>query len=644
MTAAPAHPGQAEIWRQVARAIEPRARQRPSRWAEANVVLTSEQSARTGPFRCSWKPWTAALHDAAYDHPAKRGVIGIKPAQVGWSQATINLLLCLAETEPGPFLYVTTDDKKAKEFCELYFMPTIARSPRLRALFDVADRSELKFHKPYHGGVVDFGGAGTESTVISTPRRVVVLDEYEKSSANFSKTGGDLFGTALERLSTFRDVSLLLAYGHPRHEGQDIDKLWSQESDRRRWVFDCPRCGGTVEPLWARVEFAGAVGPEGRVDPDSARFVCPHCRQEITDAQRARATWPPALGGTGRFASDLPAAEAARREYVGLKLNRLADPDVTVRELARRFAGARSEEELLTFFNKALGEPRQASRATVTLESVRAALQPQAGPVRLPGGELGARFIACGGDVQAPRHNPTVYLVAVAFAADGMAWLFRADRRSGWTAVMHWVRETEAELGGSRAGPRMLTLDAAWETGQVIGACREASVYGVDSGRVHLLPVRYDPRLNADNPAMLAPERKRINPMRPELGAIEYFYLHRHSWVDRAIRRVTEGRLKVICEVPEEFTAHLMSNVLRPVARQHGMDRDREEWVKPDEFRDDWLQALAYAEAGAALKLGLDTIHAVTTSATGEAPPPPERREGYMDRFRLNRGSWWARR
>lgn len=615
------HPEERKIWLAAARALEPRPRIRPSEWAAENVRLTSVQSARPGPYDPDWKPWLRDLLDLPFLEPAKKGVIGVKPGQVGWSVATTILLVWAAAAEPGPFLYVTTDREKAKAYCETYFAEFVKGSPSIRPLFDVDDdRSELKFHKPFKGGFVDFFGGGSEAGVISFGRRIVVLDEYQLAADMFRKTAGDLWQTALVRLETYRDVSRLLAFSHPKFAGQDIDELWQQVSDRRRWVFDCPHCGGTVEPAWRCVEFA-AVDADARRRAESARLLCPHCRRPITDAERARATWPPRKGGTGRFESELTPEEASRRDYIGLKLAKLADPDVALIELARRFVACVSEEQLLTFANKTLGEPREETKAVVTAETVAAVMDARE-TILLPGGDLGVRYLVVGADVQAPRQHPTLYAAGVGFAASGWAFVVALERCSGWAAFFDFLRRLRADVEGrGPIGASLAVVDAGWETGQVIENCRVPTIYAAaDSRIIERLPVRYVPHLHADNPQILAPESKRRHPTRPELGLIDYHWLHRHSWVDRTLRRIVEGRVKVLCRAPEEFASHLMSNLLRPAPKRHGMEQLRDEWWKPDEVRDDWLQALVYAEAGAAIRLGLDSLHATATAE----PPPPE--------------------
>lgn len=654
-----AHPEERELWEAVAAAIQPRTRVRPSAFAERSIIL-DQSNARPGPFSCDWKPWTRDLHDLHFDHPEKLGEIGIKPEQIGASRANINRALCNCATDPGPMLYLTTDAIKAQNFAVREFMPSVRACPELDKVFSQSaeDNRSLIASRPFAGGVIDFVGAGSESGVISTARKFVVLDEYQKSSENFPKSSGDLFGTAFGRTKTFRQAGLggMYVFSHPRYDNEDVMDLWTRISDRRRWCFDCPHCGALVFPCSARVRMTGLDESDGEhadLNPDSAVFVCATNGCVILDAERAHATWPPRLGGTGRFVSELSAEEQAKRPFIGWWVTGLADPAFGVREWAAEFVQKKTVEQRQTFFNKRNGEPDARSEGTLALESIEQCLKPMADIV-VPGGPRGVRFLCAGADVQSPRHNPTFVTVGMAFAANGLAYLVWAKVVSGFAAYHALLGEASVKIndgaGNSVAGPagllgvRMASIDTGYETQQVMHNSRIAVYSAARGGKVEQLPLKYTTQTNADNPAILAPESKRTDIARPELGAIDYFYLHRHSWVDRAIRRIQEGRLVILCALPLMFKEHLMSNMLRPKLKLHGLEPDAAEWWKPKELRDDFLQALAYCEAGAVLKLGLDRIHAADEREARERPAAVNERDGEQRRGKREFGAGMADR
>ena len=169
-----AHPEEVELWRSAAAAVEPREAVRPSEWAERSIMLSREQSHhRPGPYSCDWKPWLRALHDLCYDEPGKKGIIGLKPAQIGFTRFVLNLILCYCRTRPAPMAYVISDKNKAGGIAAEEIRPFFAGDPVQKHRRDVT--TEI----PFKGGRLDVAGAGSVSALTTKPYRVVVGDEYE---------------------------------------------------------------------------------------------------------------------------------------------------------------------------------------------------------------------------------------------------------------------------------------------------------------------------------------------------------------------------------------------------------------------------------------------------------------------------------
>lgn len=659
--------GRSDLWLAAADRLRPPLRVNTAEWCEANLIIPEEISARPGPLSCDYKPWTRDLHNARCEHRDKIGAIITKPEQAGATAALLHDLLCLAATDPGPMLYITSDDEKAGEVASRYFSPMIANSRALRAVFGAGSLTQRETMRalPFPGGVLRVYGAGSESKVISYPYRYVVLDEYQLSSENFPAASGDLYMTAFGRGKTYRQSGQAYIWinSHPRFAYQDIDKLRCTLSDQRVWSFDCPACKHTFAPVVSRhVRFGGIVAgdAEGRPDPATARLHCPGCDHAISDAERARAVWPARLGGTGRFVSELEDDEANRRPFAGRHIGILCDPSARVFDLAKELADCATEQERQSFYNKRCGETYAATRGHVTLDTITKCLR-ATDRIIVPGGERGVRFLCVGADVQAPKHHPTIYAAAIAYAP-AVAYVVALQICSGWAAYHAWLCELGVALAGtdglaltgpgSRIAPRLAAIDAGYETGQVLDQSRRHLVSSVEPRAVPQLALRFVPHLNADNPAVEAPERKRTHPTRPELGLAEYTYLHRHSWVDRFIRRMQEGRMVVLCPTPPEFISHVLSNKLTPVKNVHGWEPDKVEWNRNEKERDDWMMAMVYAEAGAALKCHLDTMHAAELRAqAGENMKPqtpsdrlPGDRIGlakWMGHNLRGKGNWW---
>lgn len=648
-------PDTARLWTLVAEAIEPRELVPPSVWAEANVELTKEQSPhKPGPFSCAWKPWIAPIHDAKHHEPAKRGVIAMKPAQIGFTRTVLNVFGCYCDTRPGPMLFLISDAKQAAHFAAEHWDPMVQKAPRLRELFGKGqeDRREILLEKPYRGGRVDFAGAGSVSSVASRTYVVVGIDEFEIFQDNFpSSAAGSGFTMAEARTQAVEHLAQVWVWSHPRKEGEGIHDLFHRLSDRRAWVFNCPHCEGTIRPQWSMVHFQSTI--EGELDPATAVLRCPHCGEVITDQQRARAVWSSAAGGSGRFESDLDPEVASARRYVGLWIHRLVDPDVTVRGLAERFVSKKSDRERMAFYNTVLGEPFTASTAVVTIALVESRIQ-RVETVSVPGGRDGCQYLTVGGDVQFPPENPTVYLRASAWGTSGVEYVVDLAKLTGWAAVTEYLRSLSVPytLDGQAVGrlyPRLFSVDCGAFTGQVLDFCRLSITHNDSHSKIPLLPLRYQAHVKSIAPALMPSEEKRIDPRRPHLGAQERYDLHRHTWVDRQMKRLVEGRIVVLCPVPADWSAHCTANVLVPVKDTHGWGNPDLEWAKIKDRSDDWLQCGAFNEAGAALKLKLDRLHEIAHAAEARAnrrrenPRPANDDPGFINRARRS-GDYWGGR
>lgn len=642
----------ADMLRRVADLVRPVRRERPSVWAKNHVYIPAQASPnRPGWYDASLSPQIPAILDARFDNPGKRGVIIIKPAQIGVSTAMLVQLLSATRTTRGRILYVIGNRDKAETFDTDLFMPMVENSPTLARDFERAQvdaRSKMR-SRPFPGGAVDFVGAGSASSLMSLSYPEACIDEYEQGLEDFPAKAGSLFEFAKGRQSapTVRDIAWMSVFSHPRLHMQGIHKLFHELSDQRLATIDCPHCGAAWAPRWAHVKFT-RTREDHEPDPESAEFCCPACARAISDDKRRAAARPPSLGGSFRYQSCLADDEAARREWIGLWPHGLLDGGRTVVSFAREYAAVRRDEVALrTWFNLVMGEPFQQTGVIVTPATVREVLAAPR-PALLPGGPSGVRLLVAGADVQAPRDNPTIYAAAVAYLHNGVRVLCACERLAGFNALKAWLAGFSVPVGdaglfsrGQPTGRREigfsgLGIDENWETGQVLDFCRGSVISAARNAAMVLLPVGFKPHLHADMPSKRASDEKSINPLLPHLGPIKRMELHRHSWVDRVQRAWAEKRVSILGAMPAELEVHMAANVLGPVKTRHTWETARLEWEKVKDAQDDWAMAQVYAEVVAALEFGLDQWAMESIVAqTAEAPP---RRDWFRRGGRS--GSW----
>ena len=612
----------------MARVLMPKPRVRPSEWAEKNIVLSAEESDIPGPYRCTLKPWLAAVHDVKFDNPTKKGVVIVKPSQVMVTRAVLNVAFCYAANDPANMLYMLDTREKSGETAVDKFEKTLAANFTLKELFErqAKVRRATKLNKKFPGGRWDFVGGGSLGPVISQAYRRVFIDEFDRVDKGFpSLETGSVWTVAIGRTMANPDKAELWAFSHPTEWGRGIAERWYSQSDRRVWSFECPHCRARIMLKRFLDLVRIRADDKGALIADTAEMVCPTCDAVVTDAQRAAAVWPAAQGGTGQFVSELEESEARKREYVGLFLHRLADPDVSVVTLSRALASCTSEQDRRGVFTVQLGEPYAMSAVDASSEKIDACVQPMQ-QIILRGGTGGARICVMGVDVQGQKTDLIFVYQTRVYDASGNCFVVAAGAVSGFDALAAIIRRTYVRIADDDGNemqplaPMAVGIDPNHGTEQVLDFCRWQIVNAVSNVDVPRVALRFSDHVDREAPAVMAPDRKRYKPGAEHLGKLDYYYCNRHAWVDRELRRVSEERLRVVCVPPTEFKDHYMSNMLQLVTRRKTWgDEQREEWVKAKDKRDDFMIAGVYGEIVGALRCRLDSL------GTDEYAPPVSR-------------------
>lgn len=598
--------------------------ERPSEWAPRNIRL--ESGPRPGPWRNDFMPFTRAILDLEWDAGTKKGAVIPKPSQVGLSETILVQMVCALATQPGPALYVVQEGGITTSFSRERFRPLAMQVPTLAKQLKDRKRRNLIAHYDLEAGPVDFVSAGTEKGLISVARRRVYLDEFEASSREFPASSGSLYEIATARMELYPHNSWITAFGHPAEFEDDIHELLLEHSDQGRWVFDCPHCGSPVDTTDPDqcIDYKDGTGPGGERTPDDAVLICQSCGCEVSDSDRQRELWEESAGGSGRFWSPLPEQQALQADLLGCWVTTLCNHRTRVRDVAHGLLTSKTPPARKAYLNKKYGAPFKSGDSLITPGLVRD-LVVYVDEMEVPAGPMGVKFIVGGVDVQAPKDNPTLFFVAVGYDVRGNAFIVDRTVLQGWTAYHEyrssWSIKTRDESGkiGSM-GLYSIGLDAAYETTQVLDNTRHTAHSATMNRRIQQLAVQFQPSCDADMPIRDVPKEKCIDRLRPHLGPVPRKYLHRHSWIDRIIRRIHDKRYVVPVVkgtgLPPDFEAHLSSNALMPQKPKWKGDEPKMEWEKAKQSRDDFLTALAYAEATAAILHKLDRIHELASPRT----------------------------
>lgn len=613
-----------------AAALRPPRRSRPSEWIANNITITREMNKeKPGPYRVDDKPWLRDVLDCLYDNPHKRGMVVIKPAQVGLTTAAGAMVLHKMDEDPGAVLHLVDTDDKVAEISRRYYRAMVKANARLHSRWksESKEKKTSKIDKMmFPGGEITLAGSGSISAVIGLSYPDVILDEYDTTEAMMPKEQGSLFMLALGRIDAFPTTGRVIVFSHPRKAEAGVEELYTRVTDQRDWVIDCPHCSEMVQLRWSLVDHQ-KFDLAGKPIPAYSVLKCPHCKKIITDAERARALMPRRThvdrGGTGRFASTMKPEEASLREFVGLRISGLANPSRTVSELAAKFAMIKDEADRTGFFGLMLGEAPPSSDVTNDPADVDAAVS-HAMPVprvcvpgRDPNSIGGVYYVTCGIDVQKPVGGKLTFVTTTsAWDAIGNQQVVNFSVLHGYDALRNFIVQFRVPTFRDEKAGDDFSIDAVGidvqgsYQGELMDFTRQ-SIRTWKGRDVVLCAFAFKPHMNEQRDAwlQLAPEAKRQHPTKPHWGLHpHYYWVSREGAVTRAMQRLQEKRLLVLCEAPTDFKSHMMANK-RHLVRGKGFKPDKTIWVKMPGERDDYFMSLLFGELAAVKACEVDTLY-----------------------------------
>ena len=402
----------------------------PAQWGEEYRRMSSDESAIVGRFSFKPNPFFKWLLEQ-YVRPDVRKIVCQKPAQIGWTQSVICVLLgYYVHIKRTTAIVMFPKELAARNFDLEKFRPMVESTPALSAVLPVKSRTaDVKtLFKKFAGGFIKFVGSNSISDVKSTSARDLIVEEPDDCNLNL-KGQGDAIKLLAERGKSYRDVKMLIG-GTPSIEGVSSICAEMELSDKTYWEVPCPDCGTFQRLQWGNVEWLkhDEDQPEhpvyGRHRPETARYRCgnPECGSLWTNAQKNAA-----------IARGKPVATAEFRGVIGLYLNELysAFHESRLERLTKRYLEAKHEEskgntgDLIVFWNAALGLPFRYKGSTPEVDELRAKGLPYSlGTVPAAG-----LLLTLGADIQ---HN-RVAIVVRAFGVGEESWLVHTAEVPGNT-------------------------------------------------------------------------------------------------------------------------------------------------------------------------------------------------------------------
>jgi phage terminase large subunit GpA-like protein len=243
-----------------------------SQWAEENLILSPEYSARTGHLKLY--PWQRAIFDSFTDPQTEQITImcGTQLVKTLFIQAAIAYVIAV---DPGPILAVQCKDEDAKKFSKERLSPMIRDTPLLRELVaepKSRDSSNTIQHKKFPGGTIDLVGTMSPANLARRSIRYLFFDEVDRYLGS-SGAEGDPVDLGIRRTVTYGSRAKVIMTCSPTIAGESRIAAAYEATDQRKPYVACHDCGTFQVLEWARTRWsvhsrpatgariAGHIGP-----------------------------------------------------------------------------------------------------------------------------------------------------------------------------------------------------------------------------------------------------------------------------------------------------------------------------------------------------------------------------------------------
>jgi hypothetical protein len=512
-----------------------------SRWVTRRRVMGEPFP---GNYSFKYHPWCREVHDAN----ASFNTV-MKAAQMGLTEAAINIAFFTIDVKKRDVLYVLPTAKNASTFSKARFNTALMHSEYLKDIFTDTNTIELK----QAGGVsLYLRGSRGDSNLKSVPVSVLILDEADEMDQR-------AIWLALERLSgqVHKFVFSLSTPTIPRY---GIHKLYLQGT-QEHYYFKCPRCSRQTEFIFPEcLEICG----ETLTDPDvrKSHLKCKECKKKIEHEEK------PTILKSAAWEPTVRVDEDHRSFYI----NQMYSYTVTPFELAQGyFRGVGDEAAMVEFHNSKQGLPYIPDGGQVTDNEIAEAVrnyfkrdqQPNVGTNRL---------IVMGVD-QGKMNNVCVVEYLFARRKRGL------DLNAAAFGKLLWE--------GKLPGDDFETLDPLMRQWQIRACVIDADPQINDARRFARRFPGY---------VYLCRYRRGVTGKETQLseedGGAPIVTVDRTNWLDASMGRFHSGRVELPADVSHEFKEHVKALVRTYEKDDQGNPKATYLSTGPDHF----AHAFNYAE------------------------------------------------
>ncbi len=279
-----------------------------------------------------------------------------KCAQIGGTEAILNMLLYSVIQDPGPTLVVQPNEAAAVEFSDERLEEMIESSDTLKSYLRT-DKEQTKRRKFFRNMDIYFAWSGSPTSLARRAIRYVFFDEVNKYE-KYSGEEASPLALGKERALRFAYNKKLIYVSTPTVENGYISEGEKTCEARFRLFINCPQCHKKIQLIFSKET---VIFPEDHKDLEVVRtqtyYQCQECKGRIYDYQRMelvrRARWFDIVSGL-EYEECIKKRKAKR---IGFQVNRLYDPIVSFGMVAVEFLASKDDaKNLMNFKNSWLAE------------------------------------------------------------------------------------------------------------------------------------------------------------------------------------------------------------------------------------------------------------------------------------------------
>lgn len=260
-------------------------------WADKNRRLTKHSSQYVGKWRTDRFQYQKGPMDA-FSSNRVRMIVLKWATQLGKTEIELNIMGYVIDEAPGPILAVYPSERVAKKISTTRIQPMINACPAICSKKHPSpDRFKLE-EMHFQDCILYAVSAQTPGDLASMPIQYLVCDELNKFPT-FSGKEGDPIGLAMERQKAFPYTSKTVLVSSPTNPEGAVSRYYNSCEERLLFFVPCPHCGAMQTLVFSQIKWdtkgIPSTNPASwRLARKSAVYVCPACKETITDQDKVR--------------------------------------------------------------------------------------------------------------------------------------------------------------------------------------------------------------------------------------------------------------------------------------------------------------------------------------------------------------------